>query len=133
MASPSRAGRRPVLVTGVPRSGTTWLARELAAARGAALPGKEPMNPRPGQFALAGTLTGWTRLEHPTPAQVATLRRVYRGREPRVLSRYGVKQWAAALPGTTTVVKEPRQSCARVLDSRCCRLCRGAGPGQLTE
>jgi len=94
-------------VTGVPRSGTTWLARELAAARGAALPGKEPMNPRPGQFGLGGTLPGWSVLEQPTGRQAALLRRVYRGCEPRTLSRYGVKQWSAALPWTTTVVKDP--------------------------
>ena len=96
-----------MLVTGVPRSGTTWLARELAAARGAALPGKEPMNPRAGQFALGGTLQSWSKLEQPTARQVALLRRVYRGREPRTLSRYGVKQWSAALPWVTTVVKDP--------------------------
>jgi hypothetical protein len=65
------------------------------------------MNPRAGQFGLGGTLTGWTRLDQPTERQVALLRRVYRGREVRTLSRYGIKQWSAALPWTTTVVKDP--------------------------
>lgn len=91
----------------MPRSGTTWLARELAAAPAAALPGKEPMNPRDGQFALGGTLTGWTELSQPTAKQAGLLRRVYAGREPRTFSRYGVKQWAAPLPWTTPVVKDP--------------------------
>lgn len=63
------------------------------------------MNPRAGQFGLGGT--GWTRLDQPTERQVALLRRVYRGREVRTLSRYGIKQWSAALPWTTTVVKDP--------------------------
>ncbi len=98
---------RPVLVTGVPRSGTTWLARQLAASPAAALPGREPMNPRPGQFGLGGTLTGWVRLEDPTPRQVRLLRRCYAGREPRTYSRYGSRHWAALLPGTRVVVKDP--------------------------
>ena len=98
---------RPVLVTGVPRSGTTWLARELARSRGAGLAGREPMNPRSGQFALDGTLTGWAELDELSPHQAATLRRCYAGREPRVLSRYGERQLRAALPWTTTVVKDP--------------------------
>lgn len=98
---------RPVLVTGVPRSGTTWLARELARAQGAGLAGREPMNPRSGQFALGGTLDGWVELEHPSPQQARLLRRCYSGREPRVLSRYGERQLQAALPWGTTVVKDP--------------------------
>ena len=65
-----RDGRRPILVTGVPRSGTTWLARWLAAGAGMALPGREPMNPHGRSYALAGTLTGWVRLSEPTPRQV---------------------------------------------------------------
>jgi hypothetical protein len=99
---------RPLLVTGLPRSGTTWLARELARTPGAALPGREPMNPRAKQFALAGTLHAWTRLaDDATARQRRTLRRVYRGHEPRVYSRYGVRQWAAPLPGSRLVVKDP--------------------------
>jgi len=97
----------PVLVTGLPRSGTTWLARELTRAHGDALAGREPMNPRGRQFALGGTLTGWTRLQEVTPQQRRTLRRVYQGLEPRVYSRYGVRQWSAALPATRVVVKDP--------------------------
>lgn len=104
-----RPATRPsaVLVTGVPRSGTTWLARELAGSRGAGLAGREPMNPRRGQFALGGTVHGWTSLSEPSPEQVRLLRRCYAGREPRVLSRYGEHQVRSALPGGTTVVKDP--------------------------
>lgn len=104
-ASPTRG--RPVLVTGVPRSGTTWLARELAAARLAALPGREPMNPRRGQFGLGGTLTSWTELSDPSQRQVRTLARCYRGHEVRTFSRYGRHQWRFLLPGARTVVKDP--------------------------
>jgi Sulfotransferase family len=96
-----------VLVTGMPRSGTTWLARALAGAPGAGLPGREPMNPRPGQFALGGTLDGWTDLRHPTPQQVRVLRRCYRGLEPRTYSRYGLSSLGALLPWRTTIVKDP--------------------------
>lgn len=96
-----------MLVTGAPRSGTTWLARQLASSPGAALPGREPMNPQPGQYALGGTVHGWTPLADPTPRQLRLLRRTYAGREPRTSGRYGVRQWAAPLPWTTTVVKDP--------------------------
>lgn len=99
---------QPILVTGLPRSGTTWLARQLTRAPGLALAGREPMNPRAKQFALGGTLHAWTRLgEAATVEQRRTLRRVYQGREPRVYSRYGVRQWSAALPTTRLVVKDP--------------------------
>lgn len=99
--------RAPVLVTGVPRSGTTWLARELAGSPGACLGGREPMNPRGRQYALAGTLAGWARLDRPTARQRRALASAYRGTNPRVLSRYGHRQWAAPLPWTRVVVKDP--------------------------
>lgn len=91
----------------MPRSGTTWLARALAGAPGAGLPGREPMNPRPGQFALGGTLDGWTELRDPTAKQVRVLRRCYRGLEPRTYSRYGLSSLGALLPWRTTIVKDP--------------------------
>jgi hypothetical protein len=97
----------PLLVTGVPRSGTTWLARTLAAGPRTAMPGREPMNPRGRQFALGGTVDGWVRLQHPEPRQTRLLRRVYRGLEPRTLSRYGIRQLTAAAPWTRTIVKDP--------------------------
>jgi Sulfotransferase family len=97
----------PVLVTGMPRSGTTWLARELARARRSGLPGREPMNPREGQFALGGTVSGWTQLDTATPRQARLLRRCYAGRELRTYSRYGAEQWAAPWPWTHTIVKDP--------------------------
>ncbi len=96
-----------MLVTGCPRSGTTWVARELAEATGAALPGAEPMNPRAGQFGLGGTLTSWTALEHPTPRQVRLLQRCYRGRQIGAYSRYGVNRWSALLPWSHIIVKDP--------------------------
>lgn len=102
-----RTVRPPVLVTGVPRSGTTWLARLLSMARGAALTGREPMNPRGRQYALGGTLEGWTNLRHVTDRQRRLLRRAYRGLSPWVYSRYGHRQWAAPLPWTRLVVKDP--------------------------
>jgi hypothetical protein len=69
--------------------------------------GREPMNPRRHQYALAGTVSGWTRLERPTPKQRRLLRRSYNGWSPRVYSRYGVRQWAGLWPGTQIVVKDP--------------------------
>lgn len=100
-------GRSRILVTGMPRSGTTWLARLLAAAPGSALTGREPMNPRGRQWALAGTLDGWSRLAEPTDRQVNALRRAYRALSPSVYSRYGTRQWLAALPWTRLIVKDP--------------------------
>lgn len=98
---------RNLLVTGVPRSGTTWLARLLAQATGTAMPGREPMNPHVGQYRLGGTLSAWTRLQDPTPRQQRSLRRAYRGVEPRVYGRYGHRTWAAPLPVTRVIVKDP--------------------------
>lgn len=103
MASPERA----ILVTGVPRSGTTWLARSLAMAPKTSMPGREPMNPRGRQFALGNRLTGWVRRTSFDPAEAAVLRRCYAGREPRTFSRYGVQQWRAPWPSTRLVVKDP--------------------------
>lgn len=99
--------RAPILVTGVPRSGTTWLARLLAGARGTALAGREPMNPRGRQYALGGSLDGWARLTELTSGQRRRLRLAYRGLNPWVYSRYGSRQWAGPLPGTRLVVKDP--------------------------
>lgn len=97
----------PILVTGVPRSGTTWLARLLAQSPGTALAGREPMNPRGRQYALGGTLQGWVRLTEPTSRQRRLLRAAYRGWNPMVYSRFGTRQWAGPLPWTRVVVKDP--------------------------
>jgi hypothetical protein len=98
----------PILVTGLPRSGTTWLAQQLARSPHTALPGREPMNPRGRQFALDGSLTGWARLDTGLEERKRrTLRRVYEGREPRVYGRYGVRPWAAPLPWVRVIVKDP--------------------------
>ncbi len=107
---PQRSGLskgRPLLVTGVPRSGTTWLARWLADGRRMSLPGREPMNPRGRNYALAGTLPGWARLTDPTARQRRALVTSYRGLNPLVYSRYGARQWTGALPGTRLVIKDP--------------------------
>lgn len=103
----SLAGRREILVTGMPRSGTTWLARLLATAPGSSLTGREPMNPRGRQWALAGTLQGWSRLSDPSERQVRALRRAYRAVSPSVYSRYGLHQWRAPLPWSRLIVKDP--------------------------
>lgn len=107
LSGPPTRGTGPILVTGMPRSGTTWLARLLATAPGTALTGREPMNPRGRQYALAKTLPGWVELTTLTDAQRRVLRRAYRGRNPWVFSRYGRRQWAAPLPWTRCVVKDP--------------------------
>ncbi len=99
--------RPPLLVTGVPRSGTTWLARLLATAPHTALAGREPMNPRGKQYALAGSVDGWTRLTSPTARQQRVLRLTYRGWNPRTYGRYGRHQWRGPLPRTRLVVKDP--------------------------
>lgn len=97
----------PILVTGMPRSGTTWLARLLAAAPGTALAGREPMNPRGRQYGLARTLSTWTELDALSRRQRHALRTAYRGWNPFVYSRYGRRQWAAPLPWTRLVIKDP--------------------------
>ncbi len=99
--------RSPILVTGVPRSGTTWLARLLATCRGTALVGREPMNPHQGQYRLGGSVTGWSRITHPTARQRRLLTRTYKGRNPWTYGRYGHRQWAAPLPWTRVVIKDP--------------------------
>lgn len=96
-----------MLVTGIPRSGTTWLARRLAESPHTSMPGREPMNPRGRQFALGGALSSWVRRVEFAPAEAAVLRRCYAGREPRAFSRYGIRQWAAPLPSTQVVIKDP--------------------------
>lgn len=103
----ARRGREKILVTGMPRSGTTWLARLLATAPGSALAGREPMNPRGRQWALAGTLDGWARLTAPSGRQQRALSRAYRGLSPSVYSRYGLHQWRAPLPWSRLIMKDP--------------------------
>ena len=71
------------------------------------MPGSEPMNPRDGQRALGGTLDGWARLDEPTAAQRMLIKLAYRGLDPTGYSRYGVRQWAAPLPTTRVIVKDP--------------------------
>ncbi len=70
------------------------------------MPGREPMK-HAGQFRLAGTLQAWSQLDEPTGRQRRALWRSYRGLEPRMYGRLGVRSWAAPLPWTTVVVKDP--------------------------
>lgn len=65
------------------------------------------MNPRDRQYALGGRLDGWVRREALDPAEASVLERVYAGRVPRTYGRFGIRQWAAPLPRTTVVVKDP--------------------------
>lgn len=98
---------QPLLVTGVPRSGTTWLARLLAGADRTSMLGREPMNPRPGQYRLARTVDGWTRLTAPSRLQRTVLQLAYLGLDPLVYGRFGRGQLRAVLPTTRIVVKDP--------------------------
>lgn len=107
VASRATGRRQPVLVTGVPRSGTTWLARLLTSAPRTALAGREPMNPRDGGYGLAKTIDSWVRLSDPSPRQKRALRSAFVGRNPLCFGRYGRRQWAAPLPGTRVIVKDP--------------------------
>jgi sulfotransferase family protein len=100
------ADRRPILVTGIPRSGTTWLARTLAQAPGTSMLGREPMNPRDRQFGLDGRLNGWVRCQDFDRREARLLRRVYNGRVPRTYGRLGVRQRTASLPWQRIVVKD---------------------------
>lgn len=104
-----KPGSKPIatLVTGAPRSGTTWLARLLATSPGSALTGREPMNPHKHQYALSRTLSGWTRLHHLSPRQRRALALTYRGLNPLTVGRYGRRQWAAPLARTRLIVKDP--------------------------
>lgn len=65
------------------------------------------MNPRGRQYALARTLPGWASLDDLTGRQRRALRSAYRGTNPWVYSRYGRRQWAAILPGTRNILKDP--------------------------
>jgi hypothetical protein len=65
------------------------------------------MNPRGRQFALGGAVDAWVRRETFSPHEAAVLRRCYAGREPRTFSRFGIRQWAAPLPWTRIVIKDP--------------------------
>lgn len=103
----ARQGNEPILVTGMPRSGTTWLARLLSSVPGTALTGREPMNPRGRQYALAGTLSGWARIDTLSRRQRRALVTSYAGINPLVYSKYGQRQWAAVLPRVRVIVKDP--------------------------
>jgi hypothetical protein len=83
------------------------LARLLAMSPRTSMPGREPMNPRGRQFALGGAVDAWVRRETFRPEEAAVLRRCYAGREIRTFSRFGINQWAAPLPGTRVVIKDP--------------------------
>lgn len=65
------------------------------------------MNPRGRQWALGGTLQGWTRLTYPSNRQIRALHRAYRALTPAVYSRYGSRQWQAPFPWTRLIVKDP--------------------------
>lgn len=69
--------------------------------------GREPMNPRDGQFGLAGGAASWVRWDEVPPRQAATLIRAYRGWEPRTYGRLGVRQWRAPLPTSRLIIKDP--------------------------
>jgi len=109
VASPTLAGpsssRRPLLVTGMPRSGTTWLARLLATARRTSMPGRELMTPE--GYALHHTIDGWVALRGLTPKQRRLIKLSYTGLNPFTFGRYGRRQLAASWPWMRVVVKDP--------------------------
>jgi hypothetical protein len=65
------------------------------------------MNPHAGQYQLGGTLTGWAALDVLSARQQRAARTAFRGVNPFVFGRYGRRQWAAPLPWTRIVVKDP--------------------------
>lgn len=95
----------PLLVTGMPRSGTTWLARLLATAPRTSMPGRELMTPE--GYALHHTIDGWVALQSLTPRQRRLISLSYRGLNPFTFGRYGRRQLRASLPSTRVVVKDP--------------------------
>lgn len=109
MGTPTLAGpatsRRPLLVTGMPRSGTTWLARLLATAPRTAMPGRELMTPE--GYALHHTIDGWVALDRLTPKQRRLTRLSYLGLNPFTFGRYGRRQLVASWPSMRVVVKDP--------------------------
>lgn len=125
---------RPVLITALPRSGKSWLAVLLSTSRSTAALGREPMNPKAGQYALSGSLRGrgWMRLEAPTPWQMRKLRSAYSGHNPLLFGRAGHRQWRAVLPGAQVVLTDPfamlsLSTVRRVTDARVVLLYRHPG------
>jgi hypothetical protein len=109
VGSPTLAGpassRRPLLVTGMPRSGTTWLARLLATAPRTSMPGRELMTPE--GYALHHTIDGWVALRSLTPQQRRLMKLSYTGLNPFTFGRYGRRQLTASWPSRRVVVKDP--------------------------
>lgn len=99
------SSRRPLLVTGMPRSGTTWLARLLATAPRTSMPGRELMTPE--GYALHHTIDGWVALQSLTPKQRRLIRLSYAGLNPFTFGRYGRRQLLASWPSMRVVVKDP--------------------------
>lgn len=64
-------------------------------------------NPTGKQYALGGTIDGWTHLTEPTRRQRRALRLAYSGLHPLLLSKYGYRQWRAVRPTARIVVKDP--------------------------
>ncbi|MGC4110221.1 MAG: hypothetical protein QM747_07310 [Nocardioides sp.] len=108
LSAPAAGGerrRRPLLVTGMPRSGTTWLARLCATAPGTSMPGRELMTPE--GYALHHSIDGWVALDSLTPRQRRLVRLSYVGLNPFTFGRYGRRQLSASRPSTRVVVKDP--------------------------
>jgi hypothetical protein len=123
MSTPAEAGRRPVLVTGAHRSGTTWVGRVLAAAATPMGYIWEPFNPRhrPGTFPIrfphyfhyvcaengaecAAPLADMLAFRYRPGAELGSLR------SPRDAARMGRDWWRFAgsrRHGATPLVKDP--------------------------
>ncbi|MFD1717374.1 sulfotransferase [Georgenia deserti] len=97
-----------IVVSGLPRSGTTWVASLLGHGHGTSLIAREPMNPRPGGFNLNGLLTHWTSLDLGAEKPVVDAwRHVFSGRQWRLYGKQGRQQLLAPLPGRRLIVKDP--------------------------
>jgi hypothetical protein len=123
MSTPAEARRRPVLVTGAHRSGTTWAGRVLAAAATPMGYIWEPFNPRhrPGTFPIrfphyfhyvcaenaaecAAPLADMLAFRYRPGAELRSLRR------PRDAARMGRDWWRftrCGRRGATPLVKDP--------------------------
>lgn len=82
-----RGDRRPILVTGSHRSGTTWLATMLGLAPEALTIPKEPFNPNRRDYALGGLADRWFAYVPDLPAGRAerAFERVLTGRAVKLL------------------------------------------------
>lgn len=100
---------RHILVTGSHRSGTTWLARMLALARGTVPLVFEPFNADPTQFRLGGLTDRW--FAYAGDLDQEALRRLFRrilaGNERKLMLRRQWHWWNPLPTRGRVIVKDP--------------------------